>query len=107
MFIASSRNFFDMVCALIEARGFSAPRWSSWLDIRGMALAGQTVEAVKMLRVDCARTVQYEFPADTSVSKETQEFVRNYRDISKTELLSLRIAVDVIRLLQHDELIVD
>jgi hypothetical protein len=74
MFQKSNKLFFTMVCKYLAAWNYSAPSWTDWLDIRGTALGGKRIDAIKMLRGDCVREMVVEVEIPKGVTHPGGEF---------------------------------
>lgn len=49
-FTAANKTFHRHVCTFLADRGFRTIEWGVWLDVRGMALSGNTTSAARLLR---------------------------------------------------------
>lgn len=49
-FASANRTFYQNICRFLRDNGYCDMTSSEWLDTRGMALSGQIVSAVKLLR---------------------------------------------------------
>lgn len=105
-FQPAGRGFYDAIDRFLSTHGYQTVSWALWLDIRGMALAGRKVEAIKLLREEAS--IYTVGPKPLPIPNQTEsEFTRfaegitTQRTVHKS--LGLLQAKQIIDLLIADE----
>ena len=106
-FMSANRSFYENVCTFISAQELPAPNFGLWADVRGMALGGSVIDAIKLLRDETTTTdfTPKEVPSHFKGSERAFAHfaIQICGSIKHIRRLSLVDAKNIIDLLRFDE----